>query len=156
MNDELKKICKKDVDEIFGFINPYLPGFNIFDLNQSVIYEKQRTIICKTIRNKSDEIIGKQIIIKLFDFGEAYILKDEGNSLTIEKMYSNIKEKATISINDNILNRSFKYIESDSKSYIEESYDLHYKSEYYKYINSDSIENNLNVLRNKNKTRKRI
>ena len=140
---------------MYDIVSPYLPRFDIFNLNQSVIYEKQKTIICKAIRNASNDIIGRKTIIKLYDTGVVYILRDKGNNLSLEKMLSNIREKAVVSLDDNKVNRYFSYSENDSKVFMEESYDLNYKIENYRYSNSDSIEENLNVLRNKNKVRKR-
>jgi hypothetical protein len=155
LNKDFYKVCKKDVDEIYNVISPYLPRFDIFNLNQSVIYEKQKTIICKAIKNTSKEIIGHKTIIKLFDIGEIYVLKDKGNNLSLERTYSDIKEKTIISLNNNKIDRYFSYNNKDSKTFIEESYDLNYKIEAYRYSISDSIEDNFNVLRNKNKVRKR-
>lgn len=155
MNNKFKKVCKKDVEEIYNTINPYLPRFDVFNLNQSVIYEKQKTLVCKAIRNDSKEIIGRELTIKLFDVGEIYILKDEENSLFLKRIYSDIREEVMISLESNNLKRCFSYTHGDSTLSIQEEYDLNYKIENYRYNNSDSIKENINVLKSKNKVRKR-
>ena len=155
MKNELKKVCKKDIEEIYNIIDPYLPDYNIFSLDQSIIYDTEKTIIYKTVRSESKEKMGKEIIIKLEDPEEIYIIKEENNKLTFKQILEDSKEKVIISIDDNLLSRNFVYSENNKTLATQEEYNLNYKNEEYKYNNSNSIQESFELLKSKNKVRKR-
>ena len=157
MNDNniFNLLCQKDIEDIYNIIKPYLPDFDIGNLSQSIIYESHKKILCRSIKNSSKEIIGKELMIQVYDTGEIYKLIYKENSIKLEKIHQNANEKVKIKLEDYIIKRSFTYKEDEKASFLEETYNLNSDQDLNEYIKSNSIEETMNKLKNKNKIRKR-
>lgn len=152
-------VCEKDIKEIYSMLDPYLPDFEIGHLDQSMIYEKNRKILCRSLRNDKKTIIGHEIVIYVYDTGEVARLIKRENSLKFENHYycdnSFIKEMVRISYKNGVAKRYFTYCDGFEKIQFDEKYDFNSSSDVNNYLNSDSIKNTFEELKNKNKVKKR-
>lgn len=148
--------CQKDIEEIFDIVDKYIPECDIDNLNQSIIYEEDKKIICRSIKNKYNEKVGKELIIQIYDTGDIYRIKDNENYIKYEKNNHNTKEKVKITLENYTIKRCFLYKNKDVELTKEETYNLELKKDLHDYIYSDSIEQSMYNLKNKNKIRKRI
>ncbi len=136
-------------------VNAYLPDCDIDSLNQSVIYEEDRKIICKSIKNIYNEMVGKELVIYIYETGDRYKIEYKLDYINYEKTDRDSKEKIVIVLDNYVLKRYFLYKNADSITTSEEIYNLESKNELQNYLDSDSIEKCMHKLKNKNKIRKR-
>ena len=164
MGDNMKdncfiKVCEKDIKELYNMIEIYLPGYEIKHLNQSAIYDENKKIICRSIKNDKKENIGHEIAIYCYDNRDIIKLIKRLNSIRFEKLYHEnncyIKEKVKISFSNNTIERCFSYSKDSKKENIIERYDVSNKDSLIDYFNSSSIEDMISNIKVKNKTRKR-
>lgn len=148
-------LCQKDIKVIYDIVNEYLLDCDIDSLNQSIIYEEDRKIICKSIKNNYNEKIGKELVIHVYDTGDTYKIKDRLDSIIYEKNNRDTEEKVVIVLNNYTLMRHFLFKNGDLISTSEEIYNLKSKNEFKNYLDSDSVEMCIYKLKNKNKIRKR-
>lgn len=148
-------LCQKDINQIYEVVEEYLPDCDVDRLTQSIIYEEDRKIICRTIKNKDNEKVGKELIIQVYETGDIYRIKDKEDCIKYEKINKNTKEKIKIILDEYTIKRCFLYNKEGAVSTLEETYNLDSKDEFNNYLDSDSIEQCMYKLKNKNKIRKR-
>lgn len=157
-NNEFIDVCRKDIIEIYNFIQEYLEDLDIRGLNQSVIYDFDKKIICRSIKNKNKDQIGKEVAIYVYETKEVIRVIKRENSMKLEYSYHRdipVKYYFKVSLNDSIIKRYFLLSKNSEKEYYKETYVLNNKENLYDYQNSDSIGNIFNDLKQQNKTRKR-
>lgn len=147
------KVCKKDIKEIYDIVKEYLPLYEINYLTQSVIYEKDKKIIFKTIKDAKKDIIGKEILIEIYN-KETFIINTTENSICIRISNGTEEKLAKIKLKDNIITRYFLYSNPEVENHSEEKYLIKY-NDFREYNNSESIITCIDKLKPKNKTRKR-
>lgn len=133
MNNTLKnkQSCKykKDIANIYSEINNHLPHLKSWQLNQSVIFEENKKILCKAITNEKKEKIGNTVIISFTENSPySYELTMLENRLSFVKSYFQdndaIREKTDIFLDENYINRSCNYKVNEIELNYEERYNL--------------------------------
>ncbi|MGM9878925.1 MAG: hypothetical protein ACI31R_02750 [Bacilli bacterium] len=134
---------KKDINNIYNEINKHIPYLKNWQLNQSVIFEENKKILCKAITNDKKEKIGNKISIYFTEDSLClYELINSKNSLSFIKSYTEdekiIKEIINISLSKNLLSRSCLYKENEKE--------LSYKEIYNIKEDTTKIETNIPIL----------
>lgn len=127
-NDFYNK-CKEDIESIYKKINKYLPDLASWQLEQSVIFEKDKKILCKAITDDKNEKIGHQITIDVMeDKMYSYKLISLENNLELTKTYSQDNqlalEKTSVSLNEENIKRDCSYHIDNEISNYQETYNL--------------------------------
>lgn len=150
MNNTLKNEqslkYKKDIANIYSDINKHIPKLKNWQLNQSVIFEENKKILCKAITNENKEKIGNTITI-YFTGNDPYsyeLIMFE-NSLSLTKKYfqddNKIEEIIDIFLDKDYINRSCYYKVNEI--------DLSYKEIYNTKENTTKIVTNVPNLKTK-------
>lgn len=151
--------CEKDIKEIYGIVEPYLPDFEVGHLEQSVIYEQNKKILCRSLKNDKKTVIGHEIAIYVYDTGEIVRLIKRENSLKLERHYYGnndlVKKMIKVCDRNDIVKRYFTYCDGTQKIQYDEKYDFNNSLSISDYLNSNSIESTFAKLKNKNKVKKR-
>ena len=149
------RICKKDITEIYKITEDFFPVYEAGNLNQCVIYEEDKKIIFRPIKDKNNTVLGKEIKIQVNDNKKIYIIKKLDNSIGLDIINDLETVKIKISLKDSIITRNISYFNIDNENHIEEKYIINGYKDYENYLNSKTIIESINNLKTKNKTRKR-
>ena len=156
--DAFVKICYKDIEEIYDILGPFLPSFDIMNFEQSIIYENDKKILSRFIKNDIGEKIGQEVVIHLYDTDERIRLIRLNSIISLEKTYysnnNKFQEKVCISFDNCFIKRYFSYDNSYDVLNDKENYNI--LSNYGDYLDSPSINDIMNKLKCKSKVKKRI
>lgn len=147
--------CKRDIDEIYSIISPYMPKVDIKNLEQSIIYEENKKTICRRIKDENKNTIGNEVLIQLYSTEEIYKLRHLNNTIKLEKRDKKEVKKVMISFENCNIKRKFYYKDNERTYSKEEVYGVNLEKDFYDYMNSYSIETTMNKIKTKNKQKKR-
>ena len=126
---EFKNNCFYDIEEIFKEIEEFMPEIEIWQMNQSVVFENNKKILCRAIHDKKDKCIGHQIKIDVYlDVLYKYRLNILENSIELNKSYNvnnlQIEEFFKVQQEKEIIKRMYLYQEGDKYLKYNEIYDI--------------------------------
>ena len=118
---------RNDINDILNEVFKYLPKLKDWYLEQSVIFDDNKKVLFKALRNDQNEKIGNQIIIDiLLDTIYNYNLIIQDDSVKLTKIYQEkdklIKETKKITINDDEITRKCVLNVNNCKTKYEETY----------------------------------
>ena len=160
MEKDFKIICKKDIDEIITIINEYLPSLEKWHLEQSAIFEENKRIICKSIKDRNNIKIGYDIRIHINGDQNVFVhFRYTNNSIfLIKKMWID-KNHITLNMNVSLINneiiRKISIKDENGNSSYDESYDVDCINDLQSYFDSESLSEIIINLKEKSKIRKR-
>ncbi len=156
MKQSFKSICKKDIVEILSIIDEHLPKLEKWYFDQSIIYEKNKRIICRSIKDYENNKIGNEIRVHINDTKNVfYCLRYKDNSIyLLEKDGYNTK-MIYVTLNDIIIKRQIEINNEIGKSIYKKEYCVLNENDLLEYETSESLNDVLNNLNKKDKVRKR-
>lgn len=157
-NKSFNNLCNKDIKEIFLMVDEYLPKLDDWYLDQSVIFDDDKKIICNKITDKRNNKVGYQIRIHLFNSRfDIYKLLYKKDSIILKHRYhlgkKMIKEVIDVSFKNDKIMRNIIY--SDNNDYVNYNEEYDVNNEYNDYLLAMPICDILDNIKNKNKIRKR-
>lgn len=125
---EFKNNCFNDIEEIFKEIGDFMPEIEIWQMNQSALFEDNKKILCRAILDNNDRCIGHQIKIDVYlDTLFKYRLNILENSIELNKSYVIdsilIEEFFKVQQEKEIIKRVYIYQEGDKYLKYNETYD---------------------------------
>ena len=156
MNQSFRSICEKDIIEVLSMFEKYLPNLEKWYFNQSIIYEDNKKIICRSIKDNENYKIGNEIRIHVIENKSIYyFLRYKDKSIYfLEKEGSNTK-MIYVALNDILVKRQIEITNKQEKNSYKEEYCVLNNKDLEKYNNSKSLEELINSLKPKQKVRKR-
>ena len=160
MGKDFKNICKKDIEEMLKIINVYLPDLEEWNLEQSAIFEDDKRIICKSVKDNKNNKLGYDIRIHITDDNNSFyhFRYMHNNVFLIKKTWNNDKvstEGVCVLLNNNEITRIVKIQSNEKIALHEKKYNINNKMDLQAYLNSESFQSIIADLKVNRKERKR-
>jgi len=153
---EFKNKCFKDIEEIYGEIEAYVPELQLWQMQQSVVIDDNAKVLCRAILDNEDKISGYQVKIDVFGEDECkYRLVILENSLEYTKDYiedgSVIRELYKSELDGASINRMCIYQKNHNYLKYDEKFDANSKfNDWDSYSDIiDELKMSLNLRKNK-------
>ena len=156
MNQKFKNICEKDIIKMICMIEKQLQNIEKWYFNQSIIYEDNKKIICRSIKDNENYKIGNEIRIHINeDKSIYYFLKYKDKSIYFLEKEGSKTKMIYVALNDIIVKRQIEITNAQEKNSYKEEYCVLNNKDIEKYNNSKSLEEIINSLKTKSNLRKR-